>query len=162
MCHCVRAHTQTFVFKMERVLSVKFLKFCIESEESKYCTRARLSLSQVLDSLKYKPQNIKQMPPNFKEKNRRKLMKKYYKHGLILHGYGNVTSTTHMFQWKVLTVFENSRFRSKPNTHFSTLLNMQHFHSSYTFYSFLSFLRVLSGYLHFKGIFRKSSLADPS
>ena len=54
----------------------------------KYRTRTRLSLSQVLDSLKYKPRNIKEMPPNFKEKNRLKLAKNYYKHGLILRGYG--------------------------------------------------------------------------
>ena len=35
----------------------------------RYRTRARLNLSQVLDSLKYKPRNIKEMPQNFKEKN---------------------------------------------------------------------------------------------
>ena len=33
-----------------------------------YRTRARLSLSQVIASLKYKPRNIEEMPPNFKEK----------------------------------------------------------------------------------------------
>ena len=58
------------------------------SKKFKYRTRARLNLSQVLDSLKYKPRSIKEMPPNFKEKHWRKLMKNKYKHSLILRGYG--------------------------------------------------------------------------
>ena len=52
-----------------------------------YHTRVRLSLpnpNQVLTSLKYKLCNIKAMPPNIKEKNWQKLMKKKYKHGLGL------------------------------------------------------------------------------
>ena len=34
---------------------------------SKYCTRERFTLSRPLTYLKYKPHNIKVMPPNFKE-----------------------------------------------------------------------------------------------
>ena len=55
-----------------------------------YRTRARLSLSQLLDYLIYKPHSIKEMPQNFIEKNRQKQMKNQYKHGLILPGYGTL------------------------------------------------------------------------
>ena len=52
--------------------------------EKAYRTHLRINLSRKLIALMYKPHNIKEMPPNFKEKYQQKLIKNKYKPRSIL------------------------------------------------------------------------------